>query len=210
MGLRKGQKELVERYRGGYCAIPAIPGGGKTHCLTLWVAEMISNGLHKPGKILIVTYMNSAVNNFKKRISEELQKRGISTNKDYFVSTIHGLCLQIIKEKPDQIFANEEFDVVDGVVKNHIISAAVDEWKRHNERAFKLYLDIESLSAERIGDVYRNWHDKLCGIMLSAISDFKIRGITPQIAKEMCRECGRDSIIFWASQFMKYTTGSLK
>ncbi|HPD00482.1 MAG TPA: ATP-dependent helicase [Acetivibrio sp.] len=210
MGLRKGQKELVERYRGGYCAIPAIPGGGKTHCLTLWVAEMISNGLHKPGKILIVTYMNSAVNNFKKRISEELQKRGISTNKDYFVSTIHGLCLQIIKEKPDQIFANEEFDVVDGVVKNHIISAAVDEWKRHNERAFKLYLDIESLSAERIGDVYRNWHDKLCGIMLSAISDFKIRGITPQIAKEMCRECGRDSIIFWASQIYEIYDRKLK
>lgn len=73
MGLRKGQRELVEQYRGGYCAIPAIPGGGKTHCLSLWAAEMIANGLHKPGKILIVTYMNSAVNNFKQRIASELK-----------------------------------------------------------------------------------------------------------------------------------------
>lgn len=75
MGLRKGQKELVERYRGGKCAIAAIPGGGKTHCLSLWAVEMITHGYHKPGKILIVTYMNSAVNNFKQRISAELQKK---------------------------------------------------------------------------------------------------------------------------------------
>jgi DNA helicase-2/ATP-dependent DNA helicase PcrA len=68
MGLRKGQKELVNQYRSGYCAIPAILGGGKTHCLSLWAVEMIANGLHKPGKILIVTYMNTAVNNFKQRI----------------------------------------------------------------------------------------------------------------------------------------------
>ena len=60
MGLRKGQKELVEQYRGGYCAIPAIPGGGKTYSLTQWAVEMISKGLHRPGKILIATYMNRA------------------------------------------------------------------------------------------------------------------------------------------------------
>jgi DNA helicase-2/ATP-dependent DNA helicase PcrA len=98
MGLRKGQKELVEQYRAGYSAVPAIPGGGKTYCLSLWAVEMMAQGLHKPGKILIVTYMNSAVNNFKQRISRELQKRGIQAGKDYFVSTIHGLCLQIIRE----------------------------------------------------------------------------------------------------------------
>jgi len=70
------------------------------------------------GKILIVTYMNSAVNNFKQRISAELQKRGINGSKDYFVSTIHGLCLQIIKEKPDLIIANEEFEVIDEVFQD--------------------------------------------------------------------------------------------
>jgi DNA helicase-2/ATP-dependent DNA helicase PcrA len=82
MGLRKGQKELVEQYRNGYCAVPAIPGGGKTYCLTQWATEIITQGLHKPGKILIVTYMNSAVNNFKQRIAEELASRGIKGRKD--------------------------------------------------------------------------------------------------------------------------------
>lgn len=199
MGLRKGQKELVEQYRGGCCAVPAIPGGGKTHCLSLWAAEMISNGLHKPGKILIVTYMNSAVNNFKQRISSELQKRGITGTRDYFVSTIHGLCLQIIKEKPDLIVTNEEFGVIDEVDKVRLISGAIDEWKRFNESKFRLYIDEASLSSGKLGEVYKNWHDKLCNIMLSVIGDFKTRGISPNEAMEKCRELGEDSMLYWAS-----------
>ena len=210
MILRKGQKELIERYRGGYCAIPAIPGGGKTFSLAMWAAEMITQGYHKPGKILIVTYMNSAVSNFKKRISEELQTRGIGTNKDYFVSTIHGLCLQIIKEKPDLAFSSDEFEVIDGVLKNRIIYAAVGEWKRRNEKAFRLYLDIDGFSNNRIGGVYKNWQDSLCRIMLSAISDFKIKGITPRKAKKMCRGLGAYSIAFWASQIYDIYDKKLK
>jgi DNA helicase-2/ATP-dependent DNA helicase PcrA len=210
VGLRKGQKELVERYRGGKCAIPAIPGGGKTHCLSLWAVEMIANGYHKPGKILIVTYMNSAVNNFKQRISAELQKRGINGSKDYFVSTIHGLCLQIIKEKPDLIIANEEFEILDEVSKIHLISSAIDEWKRYNHREFRLYLDMENLSSSKIGDVYKSWHEKLCRIMLSAIGDFKVKGITPSEAKNKCKSLGRDSILSWASDIYEIYDRRLK
>lgn len=210
MGLRKGQKELVEQYRGGYCAIPAIPGGGKTHCLSLWAAEMICRGLHKPGKILIVTYMNSAVNNFKQRISAELQRRGVSGSKHYFVSTIHGLCLQIIKEKPDLIITNEEFEIIDGVSKIHLISSAIDEWKRYNESQFRLYLDMENLSAGKIGDIYKNWQDKLCNIMLSAIGDFKCKGISPGQAKEKCRGTGKDSILGWACDIYEIYDRRLK
>ena len=210
MGLRKGQKELVEQYRGGYCAIPAIPGGGKTHCLSLWAVEMIANKLHKPGKILIVTYMNSAVNNFKQRIAAELKNRGIISSKDYFVSTIHGLCLQIIKEKPDHVITNEEFTVIDEVSKINLIYSCIDEWKRHNERKFKLYIDEANLSANRLSDTYKNWQDKLCNIMLSAIGDFKCRGIAPKQAIELCKELGEDSILSWASEIYELYDRRLK
>jgi len=210
MGLRKGQKELVEQYRGGYCAIPAIPGGGKTHCLSLWAVEMIANKLHKPGKILIVTYMNSAVNNFKQRIAAELKNRGIISSKDYFVSTIHGLCLQIIKEKPDHVITNEEFTIIDEVSKINLIYSCIDEWKRHNERKFKLYIDEANLSANRLSDTYKNWQDKLCNIMLSAIGDFKCRGIAPKQAIELCKELSEDSILSWASEIYELYDRRLK
>jgi len=210
MGLRKGQKELVEQYRGGYCAIPAIPGGGKTHCLSLWTAEMIANKLHKPGKILIVTYMNSAVNNFKQRIAAELKNRGIISNKDYFVSTIHGLCLQIIKEKPDHVITNEEFTIIDEVSKTNLIYSCIDEWKRYNENKFRLYIDESNLSANRLSDTYKNWQEKLCNIMLSAIGDFKCRGIAPKQAMELCQNLDEDSILSWAGEIYEIYDRRLK
>ncbi|MDQ2087039.1 ATP-dependent helicase [Herbivorax sp. ANBcel31] len=210
MGLRKGQKELVEQYRGGYCAIPAIPGGGKTYCLSHWAVEMITKGINKPGKILIVTYMNSAVNNFKQRIASELQKKDILGTKDYFVSTIHGLCLQIIKEKPDLVVTNEEFNVIDGVSKIHLISSAIDEWKRHNEREFKMYLDIDGLGAGKAGRIHKNWQDRLCSIMLSAIGDFKLRGITSRDAKKLCKNIPKESILNWACQIYEIYDRKLK
>jgi len=200
MGLRKGQKELVEQYRGGYCAVPAIPGGGKTFCLSVWAAQMIAQGFHKPGKILIVTYMNSAVNNFKQRIGNELNKIGIQSNKDYFVSTIHGLCLQIIKEKPDHICANEEFEIVDESNKFHIISSSVDEWKRKNEERFRIFVEERNLSSNKIAETYKNWHSKFSSLMLGAIGDFKCRGIGPLEAYERCRSLPNESFLKCASE----------
>ena len=199
MRLRKGQKELVELYKGGYCAVPAIPGGGKTHCLSLWAVEMITNGLIKPGKILIVTYMNSAVNNFKQRISGELSKRGIIGSKDYFVSTIHGLCLNIIKEKPDAILADEEFEVLDGVEKVRLVSASVDEWKRDNDDKFRLYLDESYLSSNKIADTYKKWHDKFCGVVVSSIGEFKSYGMDVKDAKRHVQALSDDSILKWCA-----------
>ena len=70
--LEKG-KRAGGAVPGRILCTPAIPGG-ETYSLTQWAVEMISKGLHRPGKILIVTYMNSAVNNFKQRIASELQK----------------------------------------------------------------------------------------------------------------------------------------
>lgn len=210
MGLRKGQRELVEQYRGGFCAVPAIPGGGKTHCLSIWAAEMIARGLHKPGKILIVTYMNSAVNNFKQRISKELSARGISGSKDYFVSTIHGLCLQIVKEKPDLVIASDEFEIIDEVAKIRLIGTAIDEWKRRNEDLFRYYLDESQLSANKLADSYKWWQERLCGIMLGAIGNFKCHGMTPSQAKERCRALKDDSLLKHAADIYEIYDRKLK
>jgi len=112
--------------------------------------------------------------------------------------------------KADLIIANEEFEVIDEVSKIHLISSAIDEWKRYNEREFQLYLDMENLSVSKMGDVYKSWHEKLCRIMLSAISDFKVKGITPSEAKERCKSLGRDSILAWASDIYEIYDRRLK
>lgn len=195
MGLRKGQKELVEQYRGGFCAVPAIPGGGKTHSLSMWAVEMIAQGFHKPGKLLIVTYMNSAVSNFKQRISAELTRRGINGNSDYFVSTIHGLCLQIIKEKPDLVGAEEEFEIADGTVKYNLLSSSIEHWRQRNEERFRSFVEEEQLKGNREAQTCKMWQDRLCSIIPASIGDFKSRGIDAGKAQEICAQLPEDSLL---------------
>lgn len=182
--LRKGQKELVETYRSGYCGVPAIPGGGKTFALTKWAVQVIKEGKEKPGKILIVTYMTSAVNNFKQRISNELERLGI-ISRDYYVSTIHSLCLQIIKEKPDMVGINDDVEVIDQTRKNLFIRDAAAEWKRkgNNGQLYIYYLDEEILNKKGYDDVIKKWDNTFINLMANAISDFKTEGISPKEAR---------------------------
>ena len=179
----------------GYCAIPAIPGGGKTHCLSVWAAEIIGQGLHKPGKVLVVTYMNSAVSNFRHRIAQELEKLGISSEKDYVVSTIHGLCLQIIREKPEVININDEFEIADGVSKFNLLSNSVEEWRKKNEDTFRYYIDNSTNAPERSSKTSQDWQDKLCNVVSTAIGGFKSRGLTPEQAILGCSGLDRHSLL---------------
>lgn len=201
MALRKGQKELVEQYRSGYCAIPAIPGGGKTYCLSVWAADIISSGLHKPGKILVVTYMNSAVSNFRHRISQELEKRGVTSDRDYLVSTIHGLCLQIIKERPEALDIANEVEVADGASKINILSSSIEEWRRKHEDAFIYYIDTsiaeDSAKLSRTSEI---WQDKLCSVISTAIGGFKSKGLGPEKAKAYCSLLDDRSILKAAAE----------
>lgn len=210
MSLRKGQRELVEMYRGGCCAVPAIPGGGKTHCLAVWTAEMIAQGLNKPGRILIVTYMNSAVGNFRQRISGELRRRGLNASRDFCVSTIHGLCLQIIKEKPDLAGMDEETEVVDSVTRTWLINSAIGEWRRKNESAFIYYLDENLLNGGKQDKLCRYWQDRLCSVVSPAISDFKCSGIGPEEAKARCRGLKGASLLKLAAEIYESYDRRLK
>lgn len=195
--LRKGQKELVELYRKGYCAIPAIPGGGKTYALTQWAVKVISEGLQGSGKVLIVTYMNSAAKNFKRRIGEELDKLGITSNKSYFVSTIHSLCLQIIKDKPDGVMLSDEFETIEGTAQINIIREAIIEWKRrgNNKKIYEYFVDesyVQRYGWEKAND---EWQKSFVSVMNSAISDFKSQGISPIEAIKMTKGLNAVSLL---------------
>lgn len=188
MGLRKGQKELVYNYRGGRCAIPAIPGGGKTYCLAVWAARMIEQNLHLPGKILIVTYMNSAVNNFIGRISSELEKLGLAPDKGYHVCTIHSLCLDIISEKPDKVMISDELRVADEFEKKEIFMQALNVWLNGNEKTFRYFIDetkIYNKDNVQINNILERWKSCFSDAILSGISRCKHKNITSSMLKSM-------------------------
>lgn len=71
---REDQIPIME-YKSGTMAVPAVPGAGKTFIVTRLVTKLLENNIDSKEKILILTYMNSAVNNFKGRIKKLLNEK---------------------------------------------------------------------------------------------------------------------------------------
>ena len=66
---RPAQQEIL-KYRKGWMGISAVPGSGKTFTLSALAAEIIKEGcLESDQEILVVTLVNSAVENFSRRVA---------------------------------------------------------------------------------------------------------------------------------------------
>src|SRR5690554_2349729 len=140
--LRLGQRE-VAAYRKGYLAVPAVPGAGKTTVLAYLASTLIKEGHTGRGRILIVTYMNSAVSNFRNRIGDYLEEQGLSRNRGYEVRTLHSLALNILKEKPEFLLINDEFNIIDPAGRGLFIRRLVDEWIADNRERFYKFFDYD-------------------------------------------------------------------
>ena len=75
--------------------ISAVPGAGKTFTLSALAAEIIRSGrIAGEQEVLIVTLVNSAVDNFSNRIKEFLES---PMPFGYRVRTLHGLAHDIVR-----------------------------------------------------------------------------------------------------------------
>ncbi|MCI5773494.1 MAG: UvrD-helicase domain-containing protein, partial [Erysipelotrichaceae bacterium] len=77
-----------------YIRIIAGAGSGKTRVLTMRIAHLIQDLNVYPNKILAITFTNKAANEMKQRIKNILQ----DDNTSCFISTIHSLCVRILRE----------------------------------------------------------------------------------------------------------------
>lgn len=93
--LRPAQEEVL-RYSGGYMAVPAVPGAGKTFILTRLAVRLVDELKVSPRRILILTYMRGAAQTFRTRIAKMLKERGLAAY-GLSVMTIHAFALQLLK-----------------------------------------------------------------------------------------------------------------
>ena len=126
-------------YGGGYMGISAVPGSGKTFTLSLLAARLVEHlaGAAADGaiaplqrlddrEVLIVTFTNSAVANFRARIGSFLQsEKGLLPGVGYRVRTLHGLAHDIVRERPGLVGLSEDFDIVDDRTASEIKRDAV-------------------------------------------------------------------------------------
>jgi len=126
--FRPSQLDIL-RYRGGRMGISAVPGSGKTFTLSALAAQIISSGaLEADQDVLIVTLVNSAVDNFSARISQMVEARGLIPHLGYRVRTLHGLAHDIVREKPSLAGLEDRFQIVDDRESEFIRKEAANAW----------------------------------------------------------------------------------
>lgn len=194
--LRPDQ-EQVAAYRKGYMAVPAVPGAGKTTVLAYLAADLIASGLHDPGRILIVTYTNSAVGNFRSRIGDFLDQRGYPRSQGYEVRTIHSLASHIVRERPDVIGWSDNFRVADELQVTSILETLTRRWIGRNRPMWESMLRQEIKGAFR-DRAEEQWESRTQNLCRSLIQAFKSRKLSPQTAYSLTRHLPEESVLRWA------------
>jgi DNA helicase-2/ATP-dependent DNA helicase PcrA len=147
---RPSQKRILE-YRDGKMGISAVPGSGKTHTLSYLAARIVATRLEDVDQgVLIVTLVNSAVNNFVTRINSFIQEMGLLPGVGYRVRTLHGLAHDIVRERPGLLGLAEDFNIVDEREAGEILTDAVEAWVRSHPHLADRYLapDLEGQRRE--------------------------------------------------------------
>lgn len=198
MRFRPGQREVAE-YKGGLLAVPAIPGAGKTTVLSWLAARLISEGLPRGAKILVVTVMNSAVANFTRKIGDWLEERGLPRGLGFEVRTLHSLALQIIRQRPDAVLLRDDFAILDGGYRDRLVEEIVNRWIDKNQLRWQSVLKINE-SHRSFQQALESWRTRTVDLGRDMISHFKGVGLTPQEAAAQVRE---DNFFAWSTEFYR-------
>ncbi len=125
---RPKQQDVLS-YEGGTMGVSAVPGSGKTFTLSYLAAKLVAESVFEDDQeVLIVTLVNSAVDNFKQRVGSFIQEMNLLPNVGYRVRTLHGLAHDIVRERPGLVGLSDDFQIVDESEANHIRNRVFDAW----------------------------------------------------------------------------------
>ncbi len=182
--LRPSQQEIL-KYTHGRMGISAVPGSGKTWTLSFLAADILKRGvLLDDQEILIVTLVNSSVDNFYTRVSSFVESRGLIPNIGYRVRTLHGLAHDIVRERPDLVGLDTNFQIIDEREADTIRDGVAQTWLASHPGMLEPFLN------PLIEDARREWarHKHLPGLVndiaLSFIRTAKVHRYTPERLKQ--------------------------
>jgi len=122
--------------------VSAVPGSGKTWILSLLAAGIVASGdLTDEQEALVVTLVNSAVDNFYARVSAFIQQAGLLPHMGYRVRTLHGLAHDIVRERPGLVHLDDQFQIVDEREAARILREAAHAWLTTNGSVLEPYLN---------------------------------------------------------------------
>ncbi len=149
---RPEQADILE-YTGGRLGISAVPGSGKTFTLSLLAAKLVERLASVESlddrEVLVVTFTNSAVENFRRRINQFVQEMGLLPGVGYRVRTLHGLAHDIVRERPGLVGLSEDFGILDERTAAEIKAEAVRHYLQSHPDIFGPFLKPEHLRNPR-------------------------------------------------------------
>lgn len=180
--LRPQQRQILE-YQRGWMGVSAVPGSGKTWTLSLLASEIISEGnLQEGQEVLVVTLVNSAVDNFSQRVRSFLSGQMILPM-GFRVRTLHGLAHDIVRERPDLAGLDNQFNILDEREARKILEETARDWlAQHPHQLDDFLVDDDPGKLEIIR------REKLPGLVqdiaLQFIRTAKDRQLTPGVLIE--------------------------
>ncbi|HEX9092221.1 MAG TPA: ATP-dependent helicase, partial [Anaerolineales bacterium] len=182
--LRPKQKEILS-YTRGKMGISAVPGSGKTWTLSYLAADLLKRGiLGDDQELLIVTLVNSAVDNFYTRIGSFIEARGLIPNIGYRVRTLHGLAHDIVRERPELLGLDTKFQIIDERESDSIRDGIAQAWMKSHPNQLDSFID-PNLDPTKWDWVQREQlPDLVKDVALSFIRYAKDHRYTPERLKE--------------------------
>ena len=119
--------------------VSAVPGSGKTHILSYLASELVQR-VEDEQEVLIVTLVNAAVDNFRRRVNGFVRAKGLLPGFNYRVCTLHSLAHEIVQQRPSLVGLSQDFDIVDERTAALILQEVIEGWLPSHTALLEEYL----------------------------------------------------------------------
>jgi DNA helicase-2/ATP-dependent DNA helicase PcrA len=188
--LRVGQRTLAD-WNGGYLAVSAVPGAGKSHSMAIAAAITIARQkLHQRHQLAIVTLTRSAAANIKDKINKYLRELSLPPI-GFTVSTIHSLALSIASKHPELsgLDLNDK-TLIMPTVNHKLIKNTVELWLSRDFHRYVKLLEGQTFDGEETERLRRQSvirTEVLPNLAFQVIREAKSSGLTPNDLWDLAR-----------------------
>ncbi len=143
--LDHADRQVIRERLDDTIVVEAAAGTGKTTELVARILNVLAEGRARIEQIVAVTFTEKAAGELKLRLRKELESRrqratapaqqanlsdAIQRLEEAHVSTIHGFCADLLRERPVEAGIDPLFDVLTEPRQQRIFGAAFDAWLR--------------------------------------------------------------------------------
>jgi ATP-dependent exoDNAse (exonuclease V) beta subunit len=138
------QRDLIRTALDDTLIVEAAAGTGKTTQLVARLVLLIATGRARITEVVAVTFSEKAAGELKLRLREELEKARVAAPpvsaeaerldaavlefEEAHVSTIHGFCAELLRERPVEARIDPSFEVLTEAASERLYNEAFSEW----------------------------------------------------------------------------------